>query len=75
MKHPLIECVTPAPVVKFNPKIGYVTKYVAPAPANACAAPTPTPACDVTYATLAHEVEMVTCEPPVQNDVLNHRST
>ena len=70
---PVIESVTPAPVVTFNPVIDYVTEYVTPAPAGACAAPTPTPARDVTHATLAHEVEMVACEPPVKkNDVLNH---
>ena len=63
---PVIESVTPAPVVTFNLVIEYVTEYVPPAPAGACAAPTPTPARDVTYATPAHEVEMVACEPPVK---------
>ena len=70
---PVIESVTPAPVVTFNPVIEYVNENVTPAPAGACAAPTPTPARDVTHATLAHEVEMVACEPSVkENDVLNH---
>ena len=69
---PVIESVTPAPVVTFNPVIEYVNEYVTPAPAGACAAPTPTPARDVTHATLTHEVEMVACEPLVKNDVLNH---
>ena len=63
---PVIESVTPAPVVTFNPVIEYVTEYVTPAPAGACAAPTPTPARDVTHATLTHEVEMVACEAPVK---------